>query len=500
MIAGLSRRRFMDVKKPIAAVALVLVLAECSCFVVSGAEVVPKVTSMSIQGRGQYVGFLKCADCHFQQESKLDQADDGILLPRDFINRTEARTWYYKDKHAKAFDALKSNLGKRIGEVLRKESGQNPECLSCHSASIKDQVLGVACEACHGPASDWWVPHSDSSWRRKSTNEKQQLGMVDVRNPDIRDRKCFSCHIGNPLEKKMVTHEMYAAGHPPLPSFEIESQLRKMPAHWKNLSDKPKDFQRFMNFDPNEMYRTKSVVLGGVLAYREWLNFLAANSPAKIQGGWTDFAVYDCYSCHHDLKYDSKSISWRQERGYSGTAGQPPLADWPQALVKLAIFHVSGKDPETYKKRFKEFSDKVQKVSRTQNPKAFRDNSGVMAVSTRDAAMVDLVAWLGRLAAEVETSRFDRTETRRLLRQLTVINEVDDPNTKTLPDYSTARQIAWAIRSLYADLTAGKKDGDIEKIINTVDLELPGRRQAEASYDPRRFKEQVSRVSQLLPP
>ena len=31
---------------------------------------------------------------------------------------------------------------------------------------------------------------------------------------------CLSCHLGNAREGRVVTHEMYAAGHPPLPGFE----------------------------------------------------------------------------------------------------------------------------------------------------------------------------------------------------------------------------------------------------------------------------------------
>jgi len=305
--------------------------------------------------------------------------------------------------------------------------------------------------------------------------------------------------MGNTQEGKVVTHKMYAAGHPPLPGIEVETHLRVIPHHWRNLGEKKPEIQRLLRYNPQEKLSTKSVILGGVLVYRDWLNLLAANSPAKVQAGWTDFALYDCYGCHHDLKFDARAISWRQERGYVGTAGRPPLADWPQALVKLAIFHVSGKDPETYQKRVREFSDKAQKVSRTQNPRAFGDSNGA-AAGTRDAALDELVTWLNKLAGEVETSRFDKAETRRLLLRLTVIDGSDDPNTKALLDYSTARQIAWAIRSLYADLTAGSKDANIETILNAVDLELPGRRQAETSYDPRLFKEQLGRVAKLLAP
>ena len=36
-----------------------------------------------------------------------------------------------------------------------------------------------------------------------------------------RAKLCSACHVGNVEDGKLVTHEMYAAGHPPLPGIEI---------------------------------------------------------------------------------------------------------------------------------------------------------------------------------------------------------------------------------------------------------------------------------------
>ena len=35
----------------------------------------------------------------------------------------------------------------------------------------------------------------------------------------------------------MVTHEMYAAGHPPLPGFEIATFCSQMPPHWESAAE-----------------------------------------------------------------------------------------------------------------------------------------------------------------------------------------------------------------------------------------------------------------------
>ena len=62
--------------------------------------------------------------------------------------------------------------------------------------------------------------------------------MIDVRNPIVRAEQCFGCHIGNAAEGKIITHEMYAAGHPPLPNIEIESYVAQLPRHWRYLDEK----------------------------------------------------------------------------------------------------------------------------------------------------------------------------------------------------------------------------------------------------------------------
>ena len=62
--------------------------------------------------------------------------------------------------------------------------------------------------------------------------------MTDLWDPVKRATKCASCHIGNPGEQKVVTHAMYAAGHPPLPGLETATFSDAMPRHWEYLREK----------------------------------------------------------------------------------------------------------------------------------------------------------------------------------------------------------------------------------------------------------------------
>ena len=287
---------------------------------------------------------------------------------------------------------------------------------------------------------------------------------------------------------------MYAAGHPPLMSVEIEQQLSRMPPHWRNLSEKKPQIRSLFRFDANEKYRTKSVLLGGVLAYREWLNLLAAKSPSKSQHSWADFAVYECYGCHHDLK-DPKAISWRQQRGFAGIAGRPHLADWPQALVKLAIFHAAGGNPGSYAKKVLEFNDKAERVSIAHNGKAFGGQKAAITAPERDRVTNDLLEFLDRLAADIQSDRFDNATTIRLMQMLA-------SEQKTL-DYSSARQIAGALASLaqateFPSPVRAEISKTVQELKNLMGLSAKNKWQAAAVYDPQKFSTQLSRLAELL--
>ena len=62
--------------------------------------------------------------------------------------------------------------------------------------------------------------------------------MTDLWDPVRRAETCASCHVGNHDEGKVVTHAMYAAGHPPLPGFETATFGDLEPRHWQYLSEK----------------------------------------------------------------------------------------------------------------------------------------------------------------------------------------------------------------------------------------------------------------------
>src|SRR5262249_7861247 len=159
---------------------------------------------------------------------------------------------------------------------------------------------------------------------------------------------------------KVITHEMYAAGHPPLPSFElgdfsaamrhwneIPEQLAKINAERpRNAEQLTRDFallQQQLGETKNTVPALKTLLYGAVLTLRQSVQLLADEAAGKVnrpaasskaagetaadRAVWPEFALYDCAMCHHDLRYPA----WRQTRA-QGSPGRPQIPRWPQAL------------------------------------------------------------------------------------------------------------------------------------------------------------------------
>ena len=64
-------------------------------------------------------------------------------------------------------------------------------------------------------------------------------------------------------EEKFITHDMYAAGHPPLPGFELGAYTRGMPLHWQRLRDKKPAIAKEQGHSPGDLEETQDVMVGG---------------------------------------------------------------------------------------------------------------------------------------------------------------------------------------------------------------------------------------------
>jgi hypothetical protein len=410
-----------------------------------------------------------CARCH----SGYHPVDLGGPEPAPLVRLDELKTWAERDKHRRAFDALTGPRGQAMGELLRyKDVRSEPACLSCHATGFlpadprdeQDDALayreqGVGCVACHGSYQEWVGEHSLRSrrWRRRPAEEKaRDFGMTDLRDPAARAGVCASCHVGNADEGKVVTHAMYAAGHPPLPPFEVATFLDAMPPHWW----KPGEVEAF-RVDPalaarnhaeaGEPYATRAAVVGGLVTLREAMRLLAARSepeptPLGRSGRtWPDYAQLDCAACHHDLR----APGWRQARGsehrfdglaFVGVPGRPQFRPWTLAAVRPALALTGGAERVA-------LGGAVRDLYAAFDATPFGDPAEVSRAARR------LEAWSESMLRAVESARFDASTPPRVLVALAAT-----PADEVL-DYDSARQVARALGAVYGDWTPRPANG-----------------------------------------
>lgn len=250
----------------------------------------------------KYTGAGSCSSvsCHGSLQARSSTS----------VLQNEYSTWAVQDKHARAYTALQSENGKRMGRILHLQPESSPRCLSCHSlfvpAAEKARTVdiddGVSCESCHGPASEWLGPHTTRDW---NYGRSLGLGMYDTRDLVKRNEKCLSCHLGD--STKSVNHELIAAGHPDL-YFEIDSFTAVEPKHWKEP------------FPADEAIEFRTLAVGQAVQLREYMRRIAREAAAE----WPEFSELECFACHHSLT--SNKASWRQEQGFPGR--RPGAASW----------------------------------------------------------------------------------------------------------------------------------------------------------------------------
>ena len=251
-----------------------------------------------------------------------------------------------------AFESILENL-KTANLYIDKDSESfRAQCLTCHAGLRSDQSSmttpgrtyaqfqsegepiareSIGCEACHGQGKDYLVDHMDPSWLRIEPNEKIGKGFYDLENSALAARVCLSCHFGNPEESKWVTHEMYAAGHPPLPPLDLGKFLDETSnKHWMTLDEKLKKFETLesdrqleedrINYlrihlsaskSGNSDYsalkqtiqthfrKTQQSRIGQLSANLNYHDLLDQQAPAALN--WGDYALYDCAGCHQTL-------------------------------------------------------------------------------------------------------------------------------------------------------------------------------------------------------
>lgn len=325
------------------------------------------------------IGVKECAACH-SAPSPIYKT----LSVTNFVRLSEANEWGERDKHAYAFQLVRQDLPEgelkkevrksnrlsveitsklkwTVGDKNKKGDGNfEKKCLTCHVGmrveepwSETNLQFGVQCESCHGPGSEYTKRenHQQVSWRAKTPEQKTELGMWDLTSPSTAAAICLSCHLGNIDEGRFVSHDMYAAGHPVLPPFDLQVFLNAMPPHWRTLQEKSSfenqaEYNR-VHFDiagntdqiqlaiQGSYDKTRRSMIGGLVANDLGIELIhqAAAEPKT----WGDYSIYNCMGCHQELKKNSIQV-----RPESRIPGRPFPANW--LTLEYPTIHVSSRD------------------------------------------------------------------------------------------------------------------------------------------------------------
>jgi hypothetical protein len=204
---------------------------------------------------------------------------------------------------------------------------------------------------------------------------KARWGMRDTKNLVVRAKLCVECHVGTGGERD-VNHDLIAAGHPRL-AFEYSSYLAIYPKHWSGRAEK----QRYPDFE------ARTWAIGQVASAEQALKLLAHRAgTVRDSRPWPEFAEYNCFACHHDLR----EPSWRIQRRFAKQLrGRLPWGTWyfSDLLSESLDFRRSDKAA----REFLAFLGKVRK----EMEHALPDRQKVAAAAQSAARHLD--RWLNKL-------------------------------------------------------------------------------------------------------
>jgi hypothetical protein len=462
----------------------------------------------------EYQPASSCNTCHSQPA----QYKTELALTCEYS------IWKAYDKHAQAYAVLEGERGQKMAKALGMDvTKEEAGCLNCHAMASKGGSIdikdGVSCGGCHGPSSKWKGPHADpvvnemiagaqvrKNWKELTPAQKHFLGFRDLRDPAIRSRLCASCHVGNAAEGKVVTHPMFAAGHPPLPPIEVATFSSNEPQHWRNSRDVPylntdvtPEKNRDYHLQDVKYQQTKLALVGAVVTFREairlahdradfkspnpgttWPELLQgkdAKLPAgealqsELQARWPDLALAhsDCYACHHELDWPG----YRQARGFGyqlGTfpvkraiPGRVPVRVWPTAMVEAAVLYTGKKE------RLKELQEKLDALTAVYTYRPFAKPEDLVK------ATQDLITWSDQVVQEIDAVPCTEEKAKAVIKTLTRLyaGEGDTPPI-LIPDFEAARQIASVVKVIAEELKINGKasgfDADLQKLVQQLDI------------------------------
>lgn len=233
-------------------------------------------------GGRKYMGVRECDGCH----------GGGAVQYPGLVNAWGI--WSSEDPHSRAYsDLIEKPLSRHIAGWMGLPLDRPEEwkkCTVCHMTDVPKEVWGerfdpttegVGCEACHGPAEDYLVPHKSQSYE-----ENLKVGLYDLKDLRTRAKLCLDCHTG-------LDHEIAAAGHPDL-NFELFHFSFWQPPHWNYSEANPLKFW----------------AIGQAAALEKTVSDLVRDSA--LYQPIPEFHDKSCYNCHHKIDQDR----WRQVQAH----------------------------------------------------------------------------------------------------------------------------------------------------------------------------------------
>jgi len=86
--------------------------------------------------------------------------------------------------HPAAYEIWRAGPHARTLETLPIQSRKDPRCLGCHAPDAEDGLVGISCEACHGPGSVYAAPYV--------MRDAELARLVGLTDPG--EKACLACH------------------------------------------------------------------------------------------------------------------------------------------------------------------------------------------------------------------------------------------------------------------------------------------------------------------
>ncbi len=276
---------------------------------------------------------------------------------------------------------------------------------------------------------------------------------------------------------------MIAAGHPIL-TFELDTFAAQMPPHWR-----PAD---------GDWHSTRAWAIGQAVALRESAKRLSRRGQQENAPGWPEFAEFDCFACHREVRNvestyftrDDRNFlkpgeewppSWRQKSGYEGVAGIPRWDASQYVVFRELVKAVAPEARQTLDEKMAVLGQLMAKISAA-NPQK---------ISTAATDVADFVDDLISLVEDVKPDA-------QLLSQL--LQNISDASPEIASaGFRVAGQAAMAMDALFVDYRkhvnpGEEKSASIDEAISKLfeSLEKP------EAYAPEPFQKRLQEVQGLM--